>query len=274
MIKTLGFIGAGNMAQAFFRRFLQDGLLDAAHILISDVNKPLTDALHAELGVRVSSDNVSLVRDADAVMLAVKPIYCAAVLREIREALGETPLLSIVTGWTLPMLQDALRPGAHLLRVMPNTPVMVGEGMTLLGESHTLTAQEMTFAQRIFADAGRVQVLEDRLFNAATAISGCGPAFVYQIIEALGDAGVMHGVPRAMAYQLAAQMVMGAGKMVLESGQHPAALKDAVCSPGGTTIQGVFAMEKAGVRAAMINAVTDALTKTEALSEAAKKEKA
>ncbi len=266
-MRTLGFIGAGNMAQAIFRRLLAQGIIAPADLLISDVQAELTERLRAELGVMVAQNNADLVKRADVVLLAVKPVFCAGVLREIREALGTKPLLSIVSGWTLDMLGAELAPGAHLLRIMPNTPAMVGEGMTLFGLPHTLNEAELAFADRAFGCVGKVLMLEDRLFDAATCISGCGPAFLYQIIEALGDAGVMHGLPRAMAYQLAAQTMVGAGRMALESGSHPGALKDAVCSPGGTTITGVYAMEKAGVRAAMIDAVTAALDKTRQVTE-------
>lgn len=267
MEQRVGFIGAGNMAQAIFRRLLQAGVVPAQRLWISDIAAPLTAALQAELGVAVAADNVDLVRQAEVIVLAVKPIFCQAVLKEIAPVLGEKPLLSIVTGWTAEALRGELGDTAHVLRVMPNTPAMVGEGMTLLSTNHSLTDQEFVLAKTVFGSVGKTMELEDRLFNAATCISGCGPAFIYQCIEALGDAGVMHGLPRATAYQLAAQMVTGAGKMVRETGQHPGALKDAVCSPGGTTIQGVYALEQAGVRAALIDAVSAALRKTDATTK-------
>lgn len=258
------------MAQAIFRRLLSEGFVEPDSLFVSDVQQALTERLASELGLRVAQDNQSLVQYADFVVLAVKPVYCADVLGEIREMLGEKPLLSIVSGWTLDMLQAQLAPESHLLRVMPNTPAMVGEGMTLLGAAHTLNEREFAFAKDLFAKVGDVLVLEDRLFDAAACVSGCGPAFMYQIVEALGDAGVMRGLPRAMAYRLAAQTMVGAGKMVLESGRHPGELKDAVCSPGGTTIMGIYEMEKLGVRAAMMDAVNAAFAKNQQVSAQAK----
>ncbi len=265
--KNIGFIGAGNMAQAIFRRLLAQGFVAPENLIISDVSPGLPRALADELKLKIARDNVELVQRADVIVLAVKPIYCASVLEEIKPHVGHKPVLSIVSSWTLGMLQDGLGTAAHILRVMPNTPAMVGEGMTLLGREHTLTGEEFDNAKALFDTVGSVAVLEERLFNAATCISGCGPAFIYQVIEALGDAGVMHGLPRVQAYQLASQMVLGAGKMVRDTGMHPGALKDAVCSPGGTTILGVHVLDKAGIRGTFADAVTAALTKTDALSK-------
>ncbi|MCL2544661.1 MAG: pyrroline-5-carboxylate reductase [Clostridia bacterium] len=262
MACKIGFIGAGNMAQALFRRLLAQRFVAPESLYISDIHRDLTAKLAAELGVQVSRDNPTLAQEVDVVVLAVKPISCAGALRDIRETLGEKPLLSIVLGWTPEMLRAELTPEAHVLRVMPNTPAMVGEGMTLFGATHTLSEAEFAHAHALFASAGDVVVLEDRLFDAATCISGCGPAFLYQIIEALGDAGVMYGLPRALAYRLASQTLVGAGKMALESGLHPGELKDAVCSPGGTTIVGVYELEKSGVRAAMIDVISATYAKT------------
>ncbi|MDR3050992.1 MAG: pyrroline-5-carboxylate reductase [Oscillospiraceae bacterium] len=267
MAYKLGFIGAGNMAQAIFRRLLQTGTVAPQDLYISDVLPELTASLAGELGLGVAPGNRSLAEIADVVVLAVKPVFCRDVLADIRDALGEKPLLSIVSGWTLPMLQAALQPGVRLLCVMPNTPAMVGEGMTLLGTPHTLDGADFARARALFEAVGTVAVVEDRLFAAAGCISGCGPAFIYQCVEAMGDAGVLHGLPRTLAYQLAAQTVLGAGKMALQSGSHPAALKDAVCSPGGTTIRGIYAMEKAGVRAALMDAVSAAYEKTTAVEK-------
>ena len=271
MTTRIGFIGAGNMAQAIFRRLLAQRFVEPAFLHISDALPDLTQRLATELGLRASPNNPALVGEADVIILAVKPIYCAGVLREIRQALGEKPLLSIVTGWTLDMLQTELSTDAHLLRVMPNTPAMLGEGMTFLGTDHTLSDKEFSYAQDLFACVGDVQLVEDNLFNAATCISGCGPAFMYHVIEAMADAGVIHGLPRDVAYRAAAQTMVGAGKMVLEGSLHPAELKDAVCSPGGTTVMGMFELEKAGVRKAMLDAVSAAFQKTQQVSSLEKK---
>ena len=165
------------------------------------------------------------------------------------------------------MLSEALPETARFVRVMPNTPLSVGEGMTLISSRCTCTAEEFAFTQGIFAAAGKVSVVEDRVFTPANGISGCGPAFVYAFIEAIADGGVRYGVPRALAYELAAQTLIGAAKMVQETGAHPGALKDAVCSPGGTTIEGMYALEKGGMRAAVMDAVGATVEKTIRLSK-------
>jgi len=150
---------------------------------------------------------------------------------------------------------------------MPNTPLAVGEGMSLIGSTHTCTPEELAFGKAVFEAAGKVVTIEDHAFNAASGISGCGPAFVYQFIEALADGGVRHGVPRKTAYELAAQTLIGAARMVIETGEHPGRLKDAVCSPGGTTIEGIYALEKGGMRAAVIDAVDATVLKTIKISQ-------
>lgn len=251
----IGFIGAGNMAQAIFRGLLNTRLSAPQEIHISDVVPELCASLSAELGVRVAADNRALVRSVDLVVLAVKPIFAAQVIAEIKEDIGEKPVISIVGSYTFQHLTDLFPAGTHLLRVMPNTPAMVGEGNTLICLPHTLLEKEYAFAVQMFQSVGVTVALEERLFDAATAISGCGPAFLYMVQEAMADAGVSLGLPRAMAYQLCAQTMLGAGKTLRDSEKTPGQLKDAVCSPGGTTIPGVLAMEATGGRNALIQAV-------------------
>ena len=164
------------------------------------------------------------------------------------------------------MLQHALPESARFVRVMPNTPLAVGEGMSLISSLCTCTAEEFALAQSIFEAAGQVRIVEDHVFTPANGISGCGPAFVYAFIEALADGGVRYGVPRALAYELAAQTLIGAAKMVLETGKHPGALKDTVCSPGGTTIEGMYALEKGGMRAAVMDAIGATVEKNSRLA--------
>ena len=262
----LGFIGAGNMGSAILKGVLHAGNLHAQDIAVTDKVQSQC-ARFAQQGVRVMQDNRSLVRACDCVLLAVKPVYAAQVLGEIYEELDGKFVISIVAGWTYDMLEAALPQGAHFVRVMPNTPLAVGEGMSLLCTRCRCTQEEFAFAQSVFAAAGKVQQVEEHVFVAATSINGCGPAFVYQFIEALADGAVRYGVPRAMAYELAAQTLMGAAKMVLETGEHPGKLKDAVCSPGGTTIEGVYALEKDGMRAAVMDALAATIEKTNALSK-------
>ena len=183
-------------------------------------------------------------------------------IEEVYSELDGKFVISIVAGWTYEMLERALPDTTRFVRVMPNTPLSVGEGMSLLSQRCKCSEEEFAFAKSIFASAGKVAEVEDHMFTAATSISGCGPAFVFQFIEALADGGVRYGVPRALAYELAAQTLLGSAKMVLESGEHPGKLKDAVCSPGGTTIEGVYALEKGGMRAAVMEALGATVEKT------------
>ena len=189
------------------------------------------------------------------------------VLEEIHPGMAGKLAVSIAAGWDVPRLREALPQDARIVRVMPNTPLMAGAGMSLLDAQHTATEEEYAFVRSVFACAGEVCEVEPRIFDAASGISGCGPAFVYPFIEALADGGVRNGVPRTLAYRLAAQTVIGAGRMVLDTGEHPGALKDAVCSPGGTTIEGVAVLERRGLRAAVIDAVTATVEKTERLKQ-------
>lgn len=257
----LGFIGAGNMGSAIIKGVLNQQAFLADEIYLSRKH-PEKSADFINMGVHVMPDNISLVQAADCIVLAVKPAYIQKVIDEIYEALSGKFVISIVAGWTYEMLENALPKTTRFVRVMPNTPIAVGEGMSLISCHHTCTEEEFAVAQSIFASAGKTVVVDDSIYTAANGISGCGPAFVYEFIEAMADGGVRYGVPRALAYELAAQTLIGAAKMVLETGEHPGKLKDAVCSPGGSTIEGVYALEKDGMRAAVIDAVGAAVEKT------------
>jgi len=262
----LGFIGAGNMGSAILSGILKKGFLTADQVAITD-KVASHCAKFAAQGVCVMPDNKSLVQACECVLLAIKPVYTAQVIAEIYEALEGKFVISIVAGWDYDKLDRSLPGNTRFVRVMPNTPLAVGEGMSVISEKCRCTPDEFAFAESIFASAGKVVKVEDHVFVAATSINGCGPAFVYQFIEALADGGVRYGVPRAMAYELAAQTLIGAAKMVLETGEHPGRLKDAVCSPGGTTIEGVYALEKGGMRAAVIDALGATVEKTQKISE-------
>ena len=262
----LGFIGAGNMGSAIISGILNKGALPADCIYVSRKH-PEKGAELARKGVHIMKDNLSLVQAVDCVLLAVKPVYAADVIREVYDALDNKFVISIIAGWTYEMLKDALPDVARFVRVMPNTPLAVGEGMSLISNLCTCTDEEFDFAKSVFAAAGKVTVVEDHVYTPANGISGCGPAVVYAFIEAMADGGVRYGVPRALAYELAAQTLVGAAKMVLETGEHPGRLKDAVCSPGGTTIEGMYALEKGGMRAAVMDAVGATVEKTMRMSK-------
>jgi len=262
----LGFIGAGNMGSAILNGILKKGYLSPDEIAITD-KVSANCAKFAAQGVCVMQDNKLLAEACECILLAIKPVYTAQVIEEIFEQLKGKFVISIVAGWNYDMLDRALPKETRFVRVMPNTPLAVCEGMSLISEKCRCSSEEFVFAQEVFSAAGKVAKVEDHVFVAATSINGCGPAFVYQFIEALADGGVRYGVPRAMAYELASQTLIGAAKMVQETGEHPGRLKDAVCSPGGTTIEGVYALEKGGMRAAVMEALGATIEKTMKISK-------
>lgn len=261
----LGFIGAGNMGEAILRGILREELLPPSSVYVFDVNQDKVRALQQELGVLTAQSSPAMIAACDILLLAVKPNICEKVLRECAQALKGKALISIVTGWSRPDIA-ALAPDCRILRVMPNTPCMVGAGMTALDMDHTLTDDELQFAKALFSATGVAEPMPSYLMDAVVGVSGSGPAYVYLFIEALADGGVRAGLPRPVAYKLAAQTVLGAAKMVLDTGIHPGALKDAVCSPGGTTIDAVAELERGGFRAAIIDAVEVCVDKAKQLA--------
>jgi len=262
-----GLIGVGNMGEAILRGILSKNVIPAQGIVIYDINTQKINDLKEELKVQTASSLEDLLERCTSVLLAVKPNICETVLRTCPNAFENKTLLSIVTGWSRERLLQILPDSCHILRVMPNTPCLVGAGMAAFDLDHTLDATELDWAIKIFEATGRVAMVPSSLMDAVTGVSGSGPAYVYMFIEALADGGVRAGLPRNTAYELAAQTVLGAAKMVLDTGKHPGELKDAVCSPGGTTIEAVAALEKAQLRSAVIDAVDVCCKKAQALSK-------
>ena len=256
MLMKVGFLGAGNMAGAILQGLLKSGFLHGTDIMISR-RDPIKRAEFAKsYGVLAADDNIQLVKSCDAVVLAVKPIFLKQVIEEIRPHIGDKPVISIAAGWTFSMLKDAFAPQTPpILRVSVNTPVLVGEGSTVFCEETTLSDDTLSWSKQMFMALGTVRTLPERLFDAVVAISGSGVAYVYTFIEALGDGAVRLGLSRDVAYELAAQTMIGAGKMVLETKAHPGALKDAVCSPAGSTIEAIYEFEKNGFRGIVMAAM-------------------
>lgn len=260
-MKKIGFIGMGNMARAIVR-----GVLAAHAAQPEDLSAyaPHFDRLSAfagETGIYPCRSAGELLERSDTVVMAVKPYVVEGVLAQIREALAGKALLSVVAGYTFDRYRPLVGDSVRVQYVMPNTPCMVGAGVLLFEEKHSLLPEERAEAMRLFRALGEVVELDAHLMDAATAISGCGPAFVAMMIEALADAGVKYGLTRALAYRLAAQTALGTGKMQLETGMIPAAIKDGVCSPRGTTIRGVEALEANGMRHAFMEAVKATIEK-------------
>jgi pyrroline-5-carboxylate reductase len=264
----IGFLGAGKMATALARGWLAAGLVTADRILASDPLPQAREAFTADSGLRGTADNREVVSGSDVLVLAVKPQSMAALLAEVRPAVTPRHLfVSIAAGVPLKQLADGLGPEIRLVRVMPNTPCLVGASASGYTPGPTATADDVALVDRLLNAVGRAFRVPENLLDAVTGLSGSGPAFVYVIIEALSDGGVRVGLPRDVATALAAQTVLGSAKMVLETGQHTGTLKDAVASPGGTTIAGLHALERGGLRAALIDAVEAATRRSAELGK-------
>lgn len=270
-MEKLGFIGCGNMAQAMISGILKKELYAPTSIFISDVNKASLDRCCSEFGVSASKNNIELAQTADYIVLSVKPQIYPTVIQEIKNHIkSDAVIIMIGAGQTISINEKRFGKPIKLVRVMPNTPALVGEGMTAVTPNSMLTEAETEKVICFFNSFGKAQLVPESLMNAVTAVSGSSPAFVYMFIESLADGAVAEGMPRDMAYTFAAQAVLGSAKMVLESGKHPGELKDNVCSPAGTTIEAVAALEAAGFRSSIINAVRSCSKKAEELSKSSK----
>jgi pyrroline-5-carboxylate reductase len=260
----IGFLGAGKMATALARGWLAAGLVTADHILASDPSPPARAEFARETRAVCQEQNRPVVEDSDVLLLAVKPQNMPPLLAEIAPGVTARHLVvSIAAGVTLGQLASGLGPERRLIRVMPNTPCLVSASAAGYAAGDRATPADCQLVERLLGSVGKVFALPEKLLDAVTGLSGSGPAYVFVLIEALSDGGVRMGLPREAATQLAAQTVFGAAKMVLETGLHPGALKDQVASPGGTTIAGLHALEKAGFRAGLMDAV-EAATKRSA----------
>ena len=263
-----GFIGAGRMATALAKGFVSAGIAAPDHIFACDVLPEARDRFAAETGAQVMETNTEIVQHCDVVILAVKPRSMSNVLTEIHGDVESRHLIiSIAAGITLETLTASLGEDSRIVRVMPNTPCLVGESASGFAVGGAATADDAERVRLLLHAVGTAVEVPERLLDAVTGLSGSGPAYVYQVIEALSDGGVNMGLPRDVATQLAAQTVLGAAKMVLVTGEHPGVLKDAVTSPGGTTIAGVQALENGGVRAAFMSAVEAATRRAQELGQ-------
>lgn len=264
----IGFLGAGKMATALAKGLVNAKLVKAGQLFAADPVPAARESFAAETGAKTSATNLAVAQAATVLILATKPDQVGAALAEISGTVTKNHLLiSIAAGVTLAKLEAALPAGARVIRVMPNTPALVGAGASGFALGHNATAADGALAQKILAAVGVAVPVKESLLDAVTGLSGSGPAYVYQFIEALSDGGVAAGLPRAVATQLAAQTVLGAAKMVLETGQHPGALKDQVTSPGGTTIEGLHELEKGRLRGTVMSAVRVAAEKSKKLGQ-------
>lgn len=266
----VGFLGAGRMATALAKGLVSAQFTTAGSIIASDPLQAARDSFCIESQGGTTASNIDVVRTADTIVLAVKPQNVVETLTEVRAELKPNHLvISIAAGVTLKTLGELLSPGVRLVRVMPNTPCLVGCGASAYALGNEATAADGALVGKLLSVVGLAIELPEKLLDAVTGLSGSGPAYIYQVIEALGDGGVLMGLPREVATKLAAQTVLGAAQMVLQTGQSPSVLKDAVASPGGTTIAGLHALESGGLRAALMNAVRAATVRSRELGESA-----
>ena len=258
-MKKLAFIGLGNMGKAIASGLVKSGAIAPENVYGYDPYTEGLNAFCAQTGINACASAQEAVASADTVLIAVKPYVIEGVLAGIKEDLKGKALLSIALGYGYNKLAPLVDASTRVQFIMPNTPAMVNAGVLIFEQQYSLEEEERNQIMEIFKTIGVVEQLPPHLMGVGGCISGCGPAFAAMVIEALADAGVKYGLPRPTAYRLASQMLAGTGKMQIETGMHPGVIKDAVCSPAGSTILGVEALERAGLRAAMCDAVEAAM---------------
>lgn len=265
--KKVGFIGCGNMAKAIINGMITGKIIAAENIFVFDRKPETNQAMAEKYGLQAAESLETMAKEVDILVSAVKPKVTLKILGSIAGALNKDSLVvSVAAGVTLDALATVLGHDRKIIRVMPNTPALVGVGMTSVTPNVMVSEEETQIILDIFKSFGKAEQVEESLIHAVVGVSGSAPAYVFVMIEAMADAAVLGGMPRKQAYEFAAQAVKGAAQMVLETGSHPAELKDGVCSPGGTTIAAVQTLESKGFRSAVIEAIQNCMAKSEALS--------
>jgi pyrroline-5-carboxylate reductase len=252
----IGFIGGGNMAEALIKGLLA-GHYPVAQLMVSEPSEVRKDHLQSCFGIAVADSNPALVEQCDIIVLAIKPQIVGEVLHEISPVWSDSKLMvSILAGVTCSTIEKKFAGQPRVVRVMPNTPALVGEGASAICRGSHSTKDDLQVVRELLEGVGMVQLIDERQMDAVTGLSGSGPAYIYTVIEALADGGVREGLRRDVAHALAVQTVVGAALMVRETGEHPAILRDQVCSPGGTAITGISTLEKKGLRTTLMEAVS------------------
>lgn len=268
MNNKIGFIGCGNMASAMIKGITKSGLIKAENIIASDPYMEKLNDIKNKTGIKITRDNLEITNFSDILVLSVKPNKYKDIIEEIRESISEdTIIVTIAAGISINKIEEYVGRDMKVVRTMPNTPALVGEGMSALSHNKNVDEEELNKIVDIFKCFGKVEVVEEGYIDTITALTGSSPAYVYMFIEALADGAVLKGLPRDKAYKMAAQAVYGSAKMVLETGRHPGELKDDVCSPGGTTIEAVYSLEKSGLRAAVIEAMDKCIEKAKTMNK-------
>lgn len=268
MNKKIGFIGGGNMASAIIGGIINGGLADRSQITATAKTKKTLESLRERFGICATTENTAVAEESDILFLAVKPYLFGEIISQIKDYVRpQTLVISIAAGQTITAIESAFKKEINLVRAMPNTPALVGEAMSALCSNRNVSETQLEEVISIFNSFGKCEVIPESMMDAVIGVSGSSPAYVYMFIEAMADAAVADGMPRAQAYKFAAQSVLGSAKMVLETGKHPGSLKDDVCSPGGTTIEAVAVLEQQGLRNAVITAQRACVQKSKEMSK-------
>ena len=262
---SIGFIGCGNMGGAILKGILAKKIAAPNEIMASDKGKSV-EQITSEFGVLAKENNIEVTKESDVLILAIKPQYYEEVIKEIKDEVKENQIIiSIAPGKTLEWLEATFEKEVKLVRVMPNTPALVGEGMMAICPGKLITDEDKKKVLEILGSCGKTEIIPESLMDVVVSVSGSSPAYVFMFIEAMADAAVADGMPRAMAYEFAAQSVVGSAKLLLETGKHPGELKDMVCSPAGTTIEAVRVLEEKGFRSSVIEAMKACTRKAKGL---------
>lgn len=261
-INKIGFVGAGKMGGAILKAIINKRVVSPENVFVYEPNEVLCSELIRDYGIRAVNSNLALASTVDMLVLATKPYLIDKVLKELRPALSsETLILSIAAGVTISHIESIVDSENPVVRAIPNTPVLVGEGMTAISRGKAVSDEQMEFVKSMFSATGKCIVADESLINIITAVSSSGPAFMYSIIDAFAEGGVRYGLTKQMALELAAQTAIGSAKMILESGKHPMQLRDEVTTPGGCTIEGNVTLEKHGVQYALVEAIENTYKK-------------
>ncbi len=267
-MKKLALVGAGKLGEGLLAGVLRSGFVPAGRVEATVAHGPRAEALSKKYGVKVGTDNRRAVKGADLIIVALKPQQVKGFLRETRAVLRrEALIISAAASVTTALIERELKHRARVIRAMPNTPCLIGHGMTAVARGQHATEADLAVAQKIFASMGRVVVADEKHMDAITGLSASGPAYVYMMIESLAEGGVKMGLPRELSTELSAQTLLGASALVLETGEHPAKLKDVVTTPAGCTIDGLLELEEGGLRVTLIKAVVRAAQRAKQLVE-------
>lgn len=268
MSNTLGFIGCGNMGGAIIGGLIKSQLYKGENIVASDGYKEGLEKHKKEFGIRTFlNDNIGVAKEADILVLSVKPHVYETVIKEIKDYVKkDVVIVTIAAGVSIKVVENAFEKDIKVVRTMPNTAALIGESMTVLCRNNLVANGEFDNVMKMFNVIGKTEEIDEKLMESVIAVNGSSPAYIYMFLEAMGDGGVLHGIPRDKAYKMAAQAMIGAAKMVLETGKHPGELKDMVCSPAGTTIEAVYSLEKNNFRGTVIEAMVDCTNKANKMS--------